>query len=257
MPPRHPGRDSAPHDPTAPDAADPSAVDDLPGDVLEDTDELDDELDNLDGDDVVDRAAPSEHQLAGGAPRGLGILLVVAGLAGLWASIELVLSEIIIAKDPSASLACDLNPIIGCGSFITTWQAHALGIPNAVIGVGAFGGLFAVGLMFLSGARAGRWFWRVLVAGVVFATVAQAFFLYTAFFVIHGLCPYCLVVWTVNIPVIVHVLARAAQAGHIRLGRRLTRALVMDRWIVVGVLYAAIVIFALVHFWDQWMLLAR
>jgi hypothetical protein len=64
-------------------------------------------------------------------------------------------------------------------------------------------------------------------------------------------------VWTVNIPVIVHVLARAAQAGHIRLGRRLTRALVMDRWIVVGVLYAAIVIFALVHFWDQWMLLAR
>lgn len=258
----HPGRDSADPDPTATDPAvvdpaDPAETDE-PFDDVDGRDDLEgmDEGDDLD-DDVVDRAAPSEHQLAGGAPRGLGILLVVAGIAGLWASIELVLSEIVIARDPSASLACDINPIIGCGSFITTWQAHALGIPNAVIGVGAFGGLLAVGLMFLSGARAGRWFWRVLVAGVAFAALAQGFFLYTALFVIHGLCPYCLVVWVVNIPVIVHVLARAAQGGHIRLGNTLTRTLVLDRWIIVGVLYAAIAIAALVVFWDQWMLMAR
>lgn len=213
---------------------------------------------DLDGlDDVVDPAAASDHQRAGGAPRELAILLVVAGVLGLWASIELVRSELILAADPSAALACDLNPIIGCGTFITTWQAQALGISNAILGTAAFGGLLSAGLMWLSGGRAGRWFWWLLTAGAALALVALVFFVYTAFYVVHALCPYCLVVWVVIIPVIVHVPARAAQAGFLPLGERLTRTLVLDRWLITGVLYAAIALYALVHFWDQWMLMAR
>ncbi|MGC5616533.1 vitamin K epoxide reductase family protein [Georgenia sp. Z1491] len=218
---------------------------------------LDEHTDDDGWEDVVDRAEPSEHERAGGAPRELSILLVLAGLAGLWASIELVRSELIVAADPGAALGCDINPLIGCGTFLSTWQAHALGISNALLGTAAFGALLATGLILLSGGRLGRWFWWLLTAGAAFALVALVFFVYTAFYEIRALCPYCLVVWAAIIPVIVHVPARAAQAGHLRLGERLTRTLVLDRWIITGVLYAAIVLYALVHFWDQWMLMAR
>ncbi|MGO1584020.1 MAG: vitamin K epoxide reductase family protein [Actinomycetaceae bacterium] len=236
---------------------------------LEDPDELDDvdtstgaadgseDWSDDDGLALVDRAAPIAHQRAGGAPKELSIILVVAGLLGVWAAIELVRSELLVAADPGAALACDINPLIGCGTFLTTWQAHALGISNAILGTAAFGALFATGLILLSGGRLGRWFWWLLTAGAAFALVALVFFVYTAFYEIRALCPYCVVVWAAIIPVIVHVPARAAQAGHLRLGERLGRTLVLDRWLITGVLYAIVVIYALVHFWDQWMFMAR
>lgn len=221
--------------------------------------DLDDDLldEDLLAEDVVDRAAPSAHQRAGGAPRELAILLTVAGALGLWAAIELVLAELLVAADPGAALACDINPLIGCGTFITTWQAHALGISNAILGTAAFGALLATGLILLSGGRLGRWFWWLLTAGAAFALVALAFFVYTAFYEIRALCPYCLVVWLVVVPVVMHVPARAAQAGMLRLPEKLTRTLVLDRWLITAALYAVIVLWALVHFWDQWMLMVR
>ncbi|GAA4286286.1 vitamin K epoxide reductase family protein [Georgenia daeguensis] len=203
---------------------------------------------------VLDRARPSAHQAAGGAPRELGWVLTVGGLLGLWAAVELVLSELKVAADPDAALACDFNPLIGCGSFITTWQAHALGIPNAVVGTVAFAACLTVGVMFLAGVRPARWFWGALVAGATGAIGAVFWFQYQAFFSIRMLCPYCLVVWVVTIPIFVNVLARAAQAGHVRLPDRLRRTLVQDRWVIVAVWYVLVVAAAVAIFWDQWVL---
>lgn len=218
------------------------------------------DLDDLTDDELeaelaaLDRARPSEHQRAGGAPRELGWVLVVGGLLGLWAAVELVLSELKVAADPDAALACDFNPLIGCGSFITTWQAHALGIPNAVVGTIAFAACLTVGVMFLAGARAARWFWVALAVGATGAVASIFWFQYQAFFSIRMLCPYCLVVWAVTIPIFVNVLARSTQAGHVRLPDRLRRTLVQDRWIVVAVWYVLVVAVAVVVFWDQWLL---
>ncbi|UNX53640.1 vitamin K epoxide reductase family protein [Georgenia sp. TF02-10] len=204
---------------------------------------------------ALDRTRPSAHQRAGGAPRELAWLLTVAGALGLLAAVELVLSELAVAADPDAVLACDINPLVGCGTFITTWQAHALGIPNAVVGTAAFAALLTVGMMLLAGARVARWFWRALVAGVSLAVVALLFFQYHAFFTIRGLCPYCLVVWVVTIPVVVHVWARAVQAGHVPAPDWLRRALVADRWVIVAVWYAVVLLAVALVFWDQWLLL--
>jgi uncharacterized membrane protein len=203
---------------------------------------------------VLDRARPSAHQTAGGAPRELGWVLTVGGLLGLWAAVELVLSELKVAADPNAALACDFNPLIGCGSFITTWQAHALGIPNAVVGTVAFAACLTVGVLFLAGVRPARWFWVALVAGATGAIGAVFWFQYQAFFSIRMLCPYCLVVWVVTIPIFVNVLARAAQAGHLRLPDRLRRTLVQDRWVIVAAWYVLVVAAAVAIFWDQWVL---
>jgi uncharacterized membrane protein len=221
---------------------------DLPDEDLEDA-ALERELRTL------DRSRPTAHQRAGGAPRELGWVLTIGGVLGLWAAVMLVLSEITVAADPDATLACDFNPLVGCGDFITSWQAHVLGPPNAVVGTAAFGAVLAVGLVMLAGARLARWFWRALTVGVSLGMVWVLWFQVQALFVIEGLCPYCLVVWTVMIPVFVHVWARSVQGGHVRVGERLRRTLVLDRWLIVGAWYAVVVLAAVVVFWDRWLLL--
>ncbi|TRW44477.1 vitamin K epoxide reductase family protein [Georgenia yuyongxinii] len=204
---------------------------------------------------TLDRSRPTAHQRAGGAPPELGWVLTIGGALGLWAAVMLVLSEITVAADPDATLACDFNPLVGCGEFITTWQAHVLGPPNAVVGTAAFGAVLAVGLMLLAGARVARWFWLALTTGVSLGMIWVLWFQVQALFVIKGLCPYCLVVWTAMIPVFVHVWARSVQGGHVRAGERLRRALVLDRWLIVGAWYAVVVAAAVVVFWERWLLL--
>lgn len=204
---------------------------------------------------LVDPAEPTEHERAGGAGRELGVLLTVGGLLGVWAAVMLVLSHMTLLENPDAALACDINPIVGCGSFVLSWQAALFGIPNALIGTVAFAALLTVGVVMLSGTRLSTWFWRALLAGATGAVVWVVWFQYQALTQIRGLCPYCLVVWAVTIPVFVHVLARAAQAGHVPVGERLRRTLVQDRWVVVAVWYALVGLAALVAFWDQWMAL--
>ncbi|GAA4432512.1 hypothetical protein GCM10023169_38310 [Georgenia halophila] len=227
------------------------------GDEVDDhaDDPTDDELEAIDAELArLDKARPSEHQRAGGAPRELAWLLVIGGLLGLWAAVELVLSEIKVAGDPNAVLACDVNPIIGCGSFITTWQAHALGVPNAVIGTVAFSAVLTIGVLFLAGVRPARWFWVALTVGAAGAIGCVFWFQYQAFVDIRMLCPYCLVVWLVTIPIFVNVLARAVQAGHVRVGERLRRFLVLERWLIVALWYLIVVVLAVVVFWSQWMI---
>ncbi|MFC7405944.1 vitamin K epoxide reductase family protein [Georgenia alba] len=248
-----PGRDDTGRE--GPAGEEPGAAPDARADGAPEEDLDDDELARIDQELArLDKARPTEHQLAGGAPRELGWLLTVGGLLGLWAAVELVLSEIKVAGDPNASLACDFNPLIGCGSFITTWQAHAFGLPNAVVGTVAFAAVMTVGVLLLAGARPARWFWVALTAGATGAIAWVFWFQYQAFFSIEMLCPYCLVVWVVSIPIFVNVVARAAQAGHLRLGEGLRRALVLDRWLIVAVWYLVVLLVAVVVFWDRWLL---
>ena len=224
-----------------------------PDEDLDDRDLSDEELERRVA--ALDPARPTEHQLRGGAPRGLGWLLTLGGVLGAWSAVMLVLSEITVAGNPNAALACDFNPLVGCGTFITSWQAHLFGVPNAVVGTLAFAALTAVGLTMLARARVARWFWVALTVGVTLAIAWVFWFQYQAFFVIRGLCPYCLVVWTVTIPIFVNVWARSVQAGHVRVPDRVRRTLVQDRWIIVALWYAVVVLAAVVVFWDQWLLL--
>ena len=203
----------------------------------------------------LDTTRPTEHQRAGGAGRGLGWLLTVGGVLGLWASMMLVLSERSLLRDPGTALGCDLNPLIGCGSFILSWQSAALGVPNALLGTAAFALLTATGLALLGGGRLPRFYWVALMAGSVVAAGSITWFQYQAFTDLHGLCPYCLVVWAVTIPIVVHVLARGLQAGHLPAPQGLRRFLVQERWVLTTVWFAAVVILIVVVFWDEWMLI--
>jgi len=219
--------------------------------VLDDDDLLDEEeaLARL------DRTRPTDHQLAGGAPRGLGWLLTVGGALGAWASVMLILSQQTLLRDPDASLACDINPLIGCGKFVLSWQSSVLGPPNAVLGTMAFTAVTATGLVLLGGGRLPRFYWVALMVGSVLAAVWITWFQYQAFTQLRALCPYCLVVWTVTIPLVVNILARGLQGRHLPAPEGLRRFLVQDRALVITVWYAVVVLLIGFVFWDQWMLI--
>lgn len=198
-------------------------------------------------------AAPSEEQLVGGAPRELSLVMLVAGLIGMYASLSLIQAEKQLLRDPLGSLSCDINPLIGCGKFLNSpVNAVFFGVSNAVFGLAFFAGVTALGLVLASGGRFGRWLWAAVDLAMVGATAWIMWFQWTSFTVERSLCPYCLLTWAVTIPLVVNVLARSAQAGHFPCPEGLRSVLVRGRWYIIAAVYVALVLFAVVWFWDQW-----
>lgn len=201
-------------------------------------------------------ARPTDHQLAGGAPRELSWLMTIGGLIGVFASLMLIMSEKEKLTNPNAVLLCDVNPLIGCGKWIGTWQNEVFfGISNAVLGLAFFAGVAALGLALVTNGVFGTWLWRALTVGVVGGIVWVMWFAYQSYFVEGSLCPYCVLTWFVMIPLFVHVLARTLQAGHwgkgaMKAGSALTR----NRWLIVGIIYAALIVFTIFYFWEKWAL---
>ena len=195
----------------------------------------------------------SERELAGGASFELSIVMLVTGLAGMWASFSLVTAERAMLQNPGGKLSCDLNPLIGCSGFFNSdYNTLFFGAPNALFGLMFFSGVVALGLALLGGARLPSWMWRLLSLGMAAAAAWIFWFQYTSIFVEGALCPYCIVTWAATIPLIVHVLARSFGAGHLPAGDGVRRILVKGRWWLVAAVYLAVVLVAVVALWDKW-----
>ncbi|UVI35600.1 vitamin K epoxide reductase family protein [Brevibacterium spongiae] len=144
--------------------------------------------------------------------RGLGVLLVVGGLVGLVAAVILLVEKLSLAADPDYIPSCDVNPVLSCGSVMATEQAEAFGIPNPIIGIAGFAIVFAIGAGVLAGGRYSRWYWAGVQAGMTFAVVFVHWLIYQSLYTISALCPYCMVVWAVTIPLFVCTTVRNLRA---------------------------------------------
>src|SRR5688500_12668286 len=82
--------------------------------------------------------------------RYLPYLLVGGGSVGLWASFQLMLERLEIAKNPNFVPSCDINPVVACGSVIKSLQAEAFGFPNPIIGLVGFAVVATVGMGLLA-----------------------------------------------------------------------------------------------------------
>lgn len=204
---------------------------------------------------ALDRFRPSEHVAAGGAPRWYALLLIIGGVIGLFSSIELVLAEIELTANPDASLACDINPIIGCGNSLNAWQSHLLfGIPNALLGAATFGVVLGVGVAFLAGARVARWFWQLMAAVGVVGLGFVAWFAYQSFTAIGTLCPWCMVAWAVVIPVAFATLGIAAQNGSLPVGEKAARVLFREKWLFTIAAFLILIALIVIIYWNKWLL---
>lgn len=127
-------------------------------------------------------------------------VLTLTGAGGVFASLMLSVEEFHHLKHPAQKLACDLNPLVGCGSILDTWQGHAfLGIPNQFFGLAAFAALTTLGVLLLAGIKYPRWIWKGLQVGMLGGVVFVVWFMFESLFVLKHLCPYCMFTWFVTL----------------------------------------------------------
>nr|WP_227993484.1 vitamin K epoxide reductase family protein [Pseudactinotalea sp. HY160] len=186
---------------------------------------------------------PIDDQVPTRAPGGreFGWVALITGLLGLWASASLAIdyiNRLVFGQDYVA--ACDINPMIGCGLFLDSDAASAFAIPNVVVGVAAFPVVITLAMLLLSRVELPRWIWRGAVVGGLFGIGFVTWLQYQALFVLSGLCPYCLVIWAVMIPLFVHIVARAGEAGALGFSAGVARQLVRNRWIIVVLWYLVV-----------------
>lgn len=133
-------------------------------------------------------------------PIGFAVFLIVTGAVGWWGAMELITERVRLLLDPTYTLNCDINPLISCGNVMESWQASLLGFPNPLLGVAGFVAPIAVGVALLAGARFDRWFWWAFVIGVFGAYLFVHWLFEQAVYQIGALCPWCMLVWLMVIP---------------------------------------------------------
>ncbi|MFJ4169223.1 vitamin K epoxide reductase family protein [Paenarthrobacter sp. NPDC089714] len=182
--------------------------------------------------------------------RPFGWLLLVTGVIGWLASGALVLEKLQVLQDPNHITACDVNPWISCGTVMKTWQSSLFGFPNMFIGIVAFAIIITTAMGLLSGARFARGYWIGLQAGVTLGFVFVIWLWSQALYAINVLCPFCMVVWAVMIPMFVWVTIRNLSTGVIKAPAALVKLVADSGWIIVALLYVAVIatiFFAFLH----------
>lgn len=143
---------------------------------------------------------PSPNSKAMTVEKRTGWILAAASTLGLFASFMLSVEEYHHLQHPTQALSCDINPLIGCGNILSTWQGHVIfGIPNQFFGLIAFAVLLTIGVLLISGLKLPRWIWKGLQLGAIAGLLSVFWFMYQSLFVLNHLCPYCMVTWVATL----------------------------------------------------------
>lgn len=212
----------------------------------------------VDGPTVIQQSAPAVglHSSAlDRGPRSLATLYAIAGSVGLAAAFTLLVEKIELLTDPTYVPSCSINPILSCGSVMRTEQAEAFGFPNPIIGVVGFAVILTVGMARLAGAEFQRWFWWGLQAGVTFAVVFVHWLIFQSLYRLDALCPYCMVVWVVTIPLFWYTTlhnVRACCSDRRGSDTTIARTLAEYHGVALTVWYLTIAALIAQRFWDYW-----
>lgn len=128
------------------------------------------------------------------------IFNIVAGLVGWFASFQLLTEYIKTLQTPGYVPSCAVSLLVTCGPNMDSAAGSVFGFSNTIIGVSAFAAPIAVGIALLSGARFAPWFWWIYQAGLLFGFGLILWLAYQSVFTLGTLCPWCMVVWVVMIP---------------------------------------------------------
>jgi uncharacterized membrane protein len=188
------------------------------------------------------------HEIPAGLPSAWWVL--AAGAIGLIASLTLTVEKVDILLNPSYVPSCNLNPILSCGSVMVTPQASALGFPNPLVGIVAFTVVVVTGILSVMKVILPRWYWIGLSAATLAGAVFVHWLIFQSLYRIGALCPYCIAVWAVTIPLLV-VVAPIAFRPAVR-GSRVARGFYDWRWSITAFWFTAVFLLILTRFWDYW-----
>ena len=146
-------------------------------------------------------------------PIAFAVFLIVVGALGWWAAFALTVDKILLLENPDADLDCNFSVIVQCGKNLGSWQGAVFGFPNPLLGLGGFVAPIAVGVGLLAGARFARWFWIAFNVGIAGALAFVIWLISQSIFVLGTLCPWCMLVWSVTIPLFWIVTSRNLAEG--------------------------------------------
>ncbi|GAB3493038.1 vitamin K epoxide reductase family protein [Nocardiopsis coralliicola] len=187
--------------------------------------------------------------------RALPWILLIGGALGTLAALALAVEKVNSLRDSAYVPTCSINPVISCGTVMDTPTAEVFGFPNPLLGIGAFAVVAAIGAAMLAGAAFQRWFWMGLQAGTVFGVVFVHYLIFQSLYSISALCPYCMVVWTVMLPIFTYVTLDNIRTGRLPLPAALRRpagVLVRNHTVVLTVWYVLIIAAIGQAFWTYW-----
>ncbi len=147
-----------------------------------------------------------------GASTAYAAGLVLFGVVGLFMSGLILFDKIKLLQDAGFTPACTLNDVVSCTDVMNSGQASAFGFPNPFIGLVGFAVVLAIGMALFAGAKFRAWFWYGFLAGLVFAVGFVHWLAFEAVYEIEALCPYCMVVWAVVLPLFVSTVVRVARS---------------------------------------------
>jgi uncharacterized membrane protein len=196
---------------------------------------------------------PSTESSAEGPPAGVptasAVWVLIAGVVGLAAAVTLTIEKIKLLENPAYVPSCSINPVLSCGSVMVTPQAAAFGFPNPLIGIVAFTVVLVTGVLAVAKVPLPRWYWAGLATGTLLGVVFIHWLIYQSLYVIGALCPYCMVVWAVTIPLLVVVSSIALAPAR---ENAVVRVVHQWRWSLVALWFTALILLILVRFWNYW-----
>ncbi|ANE78219.1 hypothetical protein A7U43_01685 [Mycobacterium adipatum] len=168
--------------------------------------------------------------------------VLIAGVVGLSSALALTIEKVELLKNPAYVPTCSLNPVLSCGSVMVTPQAAVFGFPNSLIGIVSFTVVLVTGVLAVARVQLPRWYWAGLAVGTLLGTVFVHWLIYQSVFTIGALCLYCMVVWSMTIPLLVVVTTIAVQPQR---GNAVLRGLHTWRWSIVALWFTAVILLCL------------
>ena len=194
-----------------------------------------------------------ETELVAKSYRQTAWILVIGGIIGIVASIELIIQKIGVLSNPDFVPNCDINPVLSCGSVINTEQASLFGFPNPVLGVIGFTVVVMFGALLFTEVVLPKAMWLGLNLGALAGMVFVVWLVSQSLYVIGALCPWCMVVWAVTIPIFWQVTTDNLASGRLSLGKSLSEIVVALKWILMAASYLIIMALIFIRWQDFWL----
>lgn len=168
------------------------------------------------------------------ASRWLGLALLVLGAIGGAFSAIITVDKFKILADPTFVPACTINAVVSCSDVMSSEQSNAFGFPNPLIGLVGFTIVCTTGVIVLAGVTLPRWYWWCSVVGLALATVFVHWLAYQAVYNIAALCPWCMIVWAVTLPLFVMVTVHTVRQSRRQRGLPAASGVVMPTLVVLA-----------------------
>lgn len=136
------------------------------------------------------------------------MLLVLGSVIGFFASRKLTIDKNALSDGSQTALSCDINAFVSCSGVMQSPEAEAFGFTNSLMGLVGFVLVCAIGVFVVLRVAVPMVIWAGLQIGLTLGILFVLWLQFESIFGIGKLCPYCMVVWAVTIPLFVYVTAQ-------------------------------------------------